>query len=91
MASSKTMLELIPVALHDGSRPNLPSPLWAPCGEGRPPKPEAGGVGSQLLTRVASSNNDPHPQPQPLPLVGPRGGGEHTESVATVIESNGTR
>src|SRR6478735_2415228 len=61
------------VALHDGSGPNLPSPLWALVGRvDRRSEAEAGGVGSQLLTRVASSNNDPHPQPLPT-----RGRGAH--------------
>ena len=46
---------------------------------------EAGGVGVAVIARDVSTNNDPTPNPSP------QGGGEHTESVAAVIESNGMR
>ncbi len=42
-------------------------------------------MGVAVIARDVSTNNDPTPNPSP------QGGGEHTESVAAVIESNRTR
>src|SRR5919198_4072032 len=60
-----------------------PSPLWAPCGEGRR---EAPGWGSCGNARLSPRNNDPTPNPSP------QGVGEETECAALLcVKSNGTR
>ena len=60
------MRGLFAQALHDGSRPNLPSPLWG--GSTADAKRRRAGWGSQLLRAMCPPTTTPTPNPSPQEL-----------------------